>query len=104
MNWQQFISTVVVFLGVPSIIMYGIYEVRILAQRMPEQTALRLEQFARMAVQKVEQRYAMEGKTQKKMLAIQATEALFDAYKLPRPSDTAIDIAIESAVFLLPKE
>lgn len=104
MNWMQFVSTIVVFLGVPSIVVYGIHATRIIAQKLPEHTRLALEQFAGMAVQKVQQQYGEEDKAKKKMLAIQTVKTLFGAFRLPVPSDGALDIAVESAVFSLHKE
>lgn len=105
MNLQQLISTIVVFLGTPAIIVYGFYAMRLIEQKYPERTASHLEQFALMAVRKVQQQYPNEEKTRKKTLAIQTVKTLFEAYPpLEAPSDIAIDIAIEAAVFLLPKE
>src|SRR5215469_15757106 len=99
--WMQFTIDIIVFIGIPSIIMFGIYQTRVLAQRMPENTAPILEQFSRMAVQKVEKQYATEDKMRKKTLAIQTMRTLYAEHRpyLPLPSDIAIDIAIESAVF-----
>jgi len=104
--WMQFTIDIIVFIGIPSIIMYGIYQTRVLAQRMPENTAPILEQFSRMAVQKVEQQYREEERTRKKTLAIQTMKVLYAEHRphLPLPSDVAIDIAIESAVFYIKGE
>lgn len=72
-----------------------------LIQRMPQQQRGALEQFARMAVQSVEQQSTVPA--QKKTLATGIVASLFKAFKLPVPPEEAIDIAIESAVFDLSK-
>lgn len=70
---------------------------RILAQNLPDHQTLRLEQFARWAVRKIEQQYTHNPS--KKELAIACVGNLFRAFKLPIPPDEAVEIAIEAAVY-----
>src|SRR5258708_25599210 len=65
---------------------------------MPEHIAVRLEQFAHMAVWQVEQQNKELGGEAKKQLARVNTLDLFEMYKLPAPPPKAISIAIEAAV------
>jgi hypothetical protein len=67
------------------------------AQRLPDHQAPRLEQFARMAVQNVEEQN--KDNPNKKTLAISFVEYLFHEWHLPVPSQSAIDIAVGSAFF-----
>lgn len=105
MNWQSLVSTVLVFVGTPTIIIYGFYAIQLIGQKHPSHTIPHLERFASMAVRKVQKNYPNGESAQKKALAVQTVKVLFAAHPpLKAPPDTAIDIAIESALFLLPKE
>lgn len=101
MNAAQIISTIIFFL-MPGGVGAVYYLCRFYAQRFPEYQALRLEQFARMAVCQVEQQNGKLDGPAKKQLAIASVSKLFDTFRLPAPSQAAMGIAIESAVLPLP--
>jgi hypothetical protein len=101
MTSAQIISTIIFFM-MPGGVGAVYFLCRFYAQRLPEYQALRLEQFARMAVQQVEQQNSKLDGPAKKQLAIASVGKLFDAFRLPVPSQAAIGIAIEGAVLLLP--
>ena len=103
MNWAQIINTLIFVFGTAFGVFEAIHLANIQKQKMPEHIAVRLEQFAHMAVWQVEQQNKAMSGTAKKQLAIAATSKLFQLSKLPVPSLEEIDIAIEAAVFLLPK-
>src|SRR5437899_8655392 len=70
---------------------------RLFSQRLPEHQAPRLEQFARMAVQYVEQEHG--NALDKKNLAIGYCADLFRDHDLPVPRPRAIETAIGSAFY-----
>lgn len=98
MNSLQIISTIIFFL-MPGSIGAVYYLCRLFSQRLPEQQRLALEQFAAQAVQKVEQQFT--NNPGKKDLAESYVIMMFKAFNLPVPPKESIDIAIESAVYLL---
>jgi hypothetical protein len=98
MTSAQIISTIIFFL-MPGSVGAVYYLCRSFAQRLPDQQRLALEQFARLAVQKVEQQYT--NNPEKKSLAESFVIAMFKAFNLPIPPKEAIDIAIEASVYLL---
>jgi LL-H family phage holin len=102
MTAAQIISTII-FFCMPGSVGAVVYVCWFFKQRLPEYQALRLEQFARMAVQQVEQQNNKLDGAAKKQLAIASVAKLFEAFHLPVPSANTIGIAIESAVLLLPK-
>src|SRR5258708_7254078 len=103
MNWAQTINTLIFVFGTALGVLEAIHLSNIQKQKMPEQLAVHLERFVHMAVWKVEQQNKELGGEAKKQLAITETINLFQYFKLPMPTYGAIDTAIESAVFLLPK-
>lgn len=103
MNWAQVVSTLIFVVGTFVSVLEAIHLSKYLSQKLPEYTTVKLEQFARMAVQHVEQTSKTLSGPSKKQLARTTVFKLFNIYKLPVPSVEALDIAIESAVFALPK-
>lgn len=103
MNIWQTINTLIFVFGTFISVLEAIYLARLWIQKLPEHTRLALEQFARLAVQQVEQQSADLSHPAKKQLAIQSVIALFQEYKLPVPSADIISLAIEAAIALLPK-
>ena len=93
----QMILNVILTLLLPIMIWIGYGIAQWMIQRMPQQQAPRLEQFARMAVQHVEQNHS--NALDKKALASGFATSLFKALKLPEPLPVALDIAIGSAMF-----
>jgi len=104
MNWAQIVNTLIFVFGVFISVLEAIHLANLQRQKMPDHTTVKLERFARMAVQQVEQQGKEINGSSKKQLAANAIVKLFKAYKLPVPPSEAVDIAIESAVFLLPKD
>lgn len=82
----QIVSTIIFMVGMVPCIGFAIHMARILAQRLPEHTRLSLEQFARQAVQQVEQQYLNQSNPGKKALAQVSIAQLFKAHNLPMPS------------------
>ena len=68
---------------------------------LPAQQREALEQFARIAVQKVEQQDGNLDGVAKKQLAVSLVIKLFNTFKIPLPPEEIIDAAIEAAVFLV---
>jgi LL-H family phage holin len=94
---ELLLSTLTILL--PILIGLAAHFARVLAQRLPEYQAARLEQFASIAVRSVEQQF--QDSPEKKAVAQDSIANLFRALKLPVPPPEAIDIAIEAAVFEL---
>ena len=103
MNWPQTVNTLIFVFGTFASVLEAIYLSRLWIQKMPEHTRLVLEQFARIAVQQVEQESKELSNLAKKQLAITAVTKLFQEYNLPVPSAEIISIVIEASVLLLPK-
>ena len=80
----------------------AMYVSSVLRQKLPEHTRIALEQFAKMAVQQVEQQSGTLSGPAKKQLAVVAVSKLLSAFGLPDIAPEAVDIAIEAAVLLLP--
>lgn len=99
MNTIQMIINVILTLGLPPMIGFVYWFSRLYAQRLPEYQRVALEQLARQAVRYVEQRYTHNPS--KKSLAESTITDLFLSHRLPVPTKTAIDIAIEAAVYEL---
>src|SRR6266571_4343245 len=72
-----------------------------LVQSLPTHQREALEQFARMAVQQIEQQNGSLSGTAKKQLAIDLVVRLFNTFKIPSPPVEMIDVAIEAAVFFI---
>jgi len=104
MNWAQTINTLIFVFGTAFGVFGSIHLANLQKQKMPDQIAARLEQFAHMAVGKVEQQNKDLSDAAKKQLAITEAMKLFQYFKLPAPTYGAVDTAIESAMFLLPKD
>lgn len=79
------------------------WNLRARAQKLPEHMRLALEQFAVLAVCKVEQVASSLSPEAKKALAVAAISQLCKDFGLPLFSAEAMDIAIEAAIQLLPK-
>lgn len=99
MNWMQTINTLIFVFGVFFGVLAAIHLANVWKQRLPEKTCPRYEQFARMAVQQVEQQSSNLSGSAKKQLASASMTKLAHAYDLPAPPPDAIDIALESAVY-----
>lgn len=93
--------TNIILTALPFLVALAAWLYRIGEQRLPSNTRAMLDHFAEMAVQSIEQQYAGKLGPDKKQLASQAIEEFFSAFRLPDPGATAINAAIESAVFLL---
>lgn len=100
---MQTLSTIIVVVALCIAVFVAIYITDLLKQKLPSHTLPALEQFARMAVRKVEQQSLGISGATKKQLAIACVGVLFNEYKLPIPTIEAIDIAIEAAVLSCPK-
>jgi LL-H family phage holin len=72
-----------------------------LVRSLPTQQREALEQFARIAVQKVEQQNGDLDGAAKKRLAVDLVIKLFNTFKIPQPPEEVIDVAIEAAVFFI---
>lgn len=104
MNWAQTVNTLIFVFGTAFSVFGSIHLANLQKQKMPMHTAVRLEQFARLSVQKVEKQNKSLSGNAKKQLAISDVSKLFQSFNLPVPPIDAIDTAIESAVFILPKD
>lgn len=95
------IVNAVLFAVWPILIGVAFWLFHFLIQRLPSHTRIAHEQFARMAVEKVEkQNPEMQGQA-KKALALTEIAKLCNDYGLPAPKPNAIDAHIESAVYHL---
>lgn len=104
MNWTQTVNTLIFVVGTVFGVYSAIHLANIQKQKLPEHVAIRLEQFAHMAVRQVEQQNKALDKESKRRLAITLTSKLFDEFHLPIPSENALSTAVESAVFMLHKD
>lgn len=104
MNWSQTVNTLIFVFGTFISILEAMHLANIQRQKMPDHLVSKLEKFTRIAVQQIEQQHKEMSGPAKKQLAINTVLKLFKSYKLPVPSDEALDIAIESAVFSLHKD
>src|SRR5579884_1428379 len=71
------------------------------AQRLPDKQREALMHFASIAVQHTEQLFGGSDNATKKQVATQLVEDLFRSFNLPQPDATAVDAAIEAAVWTL---
>jgi LL-H family phage holin len=90
-----------VLLSIPLLSALVVWLCQQLVRSLPTQQREALEQFARIAVQKVEQQDGTLGGTAKKQLAIDLVIKLFYTFKIPSPPIEMIDAAIEAAVFFI---
>lgn len=102
MSPLQLIVNAILTLLLPIFAGIVVYLSRLVAQNLPDHQALRLEQFARMAVRRVEQEYTHNPG--KKELAEAALVELFQSFRLPVPSKAVRSHAIEAAVYELEKK
>lgn len=77
------------------------YILFLLLQRLPDKRRQALDQFAKYAVQKVEQQYSHMSSAQKRAYAETVIEHCFTAARLPIPDYILIDAAIESFTYEL---
>jgi Bacteriophage holin of superfamily 6 (Holin_LLH) len=99
MDWAQVANTLIFVFGTFISILEAIWLSRVWAQELPDHKIPELDRFAHMAVRYVEQRNKALSGTAKKQLAASAVLTLFQSFKRKVPSEEAIDIAIEAAVF-----
>jgi Bacteriophage holin of superfamily 6 (Holin_LLH) len=99
----QFIATIIFAVVTCTAVFVGIFLTDIVKQRLPSHTRLALEQFAKMAVLKVEQTNPELSDTAKKQLAIVAVSTLLHSFHLPPIDQEVIGIAIDAEMYLRPK-
>jgi len=90
-----------VLLSIPLLCALVVWLCHQLVRSLPTQQREALEQFARIAVQQVEQLNAGLSGTAKKQLAIDLVVELFNTFKIPSPPVEMINVAIEAAVFMI---
>lgn len=95
------IIQITVLLSIPLLSALVLWLCRQLVRSLPTQQREALEQFARIAVQKIEQQEGTLSGTAKKQLAIDLVIKLFSTFKIPSPPLEIIDAAIEAAVFFI---
>lgn len=103
MNGWTILNNIIVLIGLIPCIGLSIHLGATLARRLPAQQRIALEQFAKLAVQQVEQVDESQSNSAKKALAQASMARLFKSFNLPMPPQEAVDIALESAVLELPK-
>jgi LL-H family phage holin len=86
---------------VPVLAFLAVFFFQWFAQRLPDKQREALAHFASIAVQRTEQLFSSSDNATKKQVAIQLVDDLFRAFKLPLPNATAVDAAIEAAVWSL---
>jgi LL-H family phage holin len=91
----------VILLSIPLLCALVVWLCHQLIRSLPTQQRDALEQFARIAVQQVEQQNASLSGTAKKQLAISLVIKLFNTFKIPLPPEDIVDAAIEAAVFFI---
>lgn len=97
MNTQLLLSNIVI-LSFPIILALALWTIKSAEQKLPEKQRTALDQFVKYAVYCVEQ--TSNGTSmQKKNAAITLITAFFAAMKLPMPSQTLVEAAIEACVF-----
>jgi LL-H family phage holin len=83
----------------PFIALVASYLYKIIVAKLPEAQRKILEQIVQYAVQMAEQ---MGGSgQQKKAIALQVIEQMYQSFKLPVPDEAVINTMVESAVFLI---
>ncbi len=90
-----------ILLSIPFLSMLVVWLYYQLERCLPAQQREALEQFARIAVQKIEQQHTLLSGTAKKQLAIDLVVKLFNTFKIAAPPLEIIDIAIEAGVFAM---
>jgi LL-H family phage holin len=90
-----------ILLSIPLLSALVVWLSQQLVRSLPTQQREALEQFARIAVQKVEQQDGNLDGAAKKQLAVDLVIKLFNTFKIPQPPEEIIDVAIEAAVFLI---
>jgi LL-H family phage holin len=90
-----------ILLSMPLLSMLVVWFCHRLVRSLPTRPHEALEQFARMAVQQIEQQNASLSSADKKQLAIDLVLKLFNIFKIPAPPVEIIDVAIEAAVFFI---
>ncbi len=90
-----------VLLSIPLLCALVVWLCHQLVQSLPTHQREALEQFARIAVQHVEQQNGTLSGAAKKELAINLVVKLFNIFKIPSPPVEIIDVAIEAAVFFI---
>lgn len=85
----------------PFLVALAAWSYQMALQKLPGQQRQALEQFACLAVGRVEQVYGAMGPLDKKRAAVASVEKLFTEFGLPVPSSSAIDAAIEATVLAL---
>jgi len=85
----------------PFIVALVVYLYRLAVQRLPESQVARLQQFALMTVQYIQQFYSSSTGAQKKELAMQMLIQLFKEFGLPVPDEAVLNAAIEAAVWII---
>jgi hypothetical protein len=94
------ISTIIIDL-LPVLTFLAVLFFQWFAQRLPDKQREALAHFAGIAVQRTEQLFSSSDNATKKQVATQLVEDLFRAFNLPLPDATAVDAAIEAAVWSL---
>ena|ERR1041385_370208 len=89
----------IVILLLPVLMPIGMGILSLFEQRLPSKQHAALDQFAKYAVQKVEQQHTHNP--QKKALAVRFVANCFKDADIPVPADSLIDSAIESFVYEL---
>jgi hypothetical protein len=95
------IVNAVLFAAWPILIGIAFWLFHFLIGRLPMHTRLAHAQFARMAVEKVEQKNPDMQEQAKKSLALIEIVKICDDYGLPAPRQSALDAHIESAFYNL---
>jgi LL-H family phage holin len=90
-----------ILLSIPLLSVLVVWLGQQLVRSLPTQQREALEQFARIAVQKVEQQDGNLDGAAKKQLAASLIIKLFNTFKIPLPPEEITDAAIEAAVFLV---
>ena len=90
-----------VLLSIPLLCALVVWLCHQLVQSLPTHQREALEQFARIAVQHVEQQNGTLSGAAKKELAIDLVIKLFNIFKIPSPPVEIINVAIEAAVFFI---
>ena len=97
MSIIQLIVNALLTIFLPFAIGFVYWHARGLTQRLPENQRHALEQFTRMAVQYVECEH--QETSDKHGLAVSFTVELFNAFNLPIPRRSVIDLAVGSALY-----
>ncbi len=95
------ISTLIIDL-LPVLTFLAILFFQWFVQRLPDKQREALGHFADIAVRQTEQVFGATDNAAKKQIATQVVNDLFRAFNLPLPPASAIDAAIEAAVWTLP--